>query len=61
MPHDAAPQQVVLAWLMSKTRIMLSILGTPSVERLDGTVVATGGRLTEQEAVTLSGRGPGPA
>jgi pyridoxine 4-dehydrogenase len=38
--HDAAPGQLALAWLLARSRVMLPIPGTASVEHLHENVAA---------------------
>ena len=33
--HDATPGQVALAWLLARSRVMLPIPGTSSIEHLE--------------------------
>lgn len=53
--HDATPKQVALAWLLRRSRIMLPIPGTGSVEHLEENVAAAAVRLTDQEYDRLAG------
>jgi aryl-alcohol dehydrogenase-like predicted oxidoreductase len=50
--HDATPGQVALAWLLARSRVMLPIPGTSSVEHLEENVAA-GFKLTRDELARL--------
>jgi pyridoxine 4-dehydrogenase len=52
--HRASPTQVALAWLLKRSRIMLPIPGTSSVEHLEQNVSAGSLRLSEGEYEELS-------
>jgi aryl-alcohol dehydrogenase-like predicted oxidoreductase len=47
--HEATPAQVALAWLLARSRVMLPIPGTSSVEHLEENVEATRIQLTSEE------------
>ena len=47
--HDATPSQVALAWLLTRSPLMLPIPGTSSVEHLEENVAAAGLRLAQEE------------
>lgn len=51
--RGVAPAQLALAWLMSKSPMMLMIPGTSSIAHLEENVAAAGIRLTPQEAAAL--------
>jgi pyridoxine 4-dehydrogenase len=53
--HDATPGQVALAWLLSRSPVMLPIPGTSSVEHLEENVAAAELLLSDEELATLSG------
>lgn len=55
--HGASPRQVVLAWLLARSRAMLPIPGTGSVDHLDENVAAAALTLDphEVEALTRAG------
>jgi len=53
--HHAGPTQIALAWLLRRSRIMLPIPGTSSIEHLEQNVAAASLRLTEEEYEKLSG------
>jgi aryl-alcohol dehydrogenase-like predicted oxidoreductase len=52
---DVTPMQLGLAWLLHKSRVMLPIPGTSSVEHLEENVAAAGIDLSPQEMVELEG------
>jgi pyridoxine 4-dehydrogenase len=52
--HHVAPTQVALAWLLWRSRIILPIPGTSSIQHLEQNVAATSLRLSEEEYVTLA-------
>jgi pyridoxine 4-dehydrogenase len=52
--HEATPFQVALAWLLARSRAMLPIPGTSSVEHLEENVAAAALRLTQDEVAELS-------
>ncbi len=47
--HDATPAQIALAWLLARSRVMLPIPGTSSVEHLEENVAATQIQLSPEE------------
>jgi len=47
--HQASPKQVALAWLLRRSRIVLPIPGTSSVEHLEENVAAASVQLTQEE------------
>ena len=47
--HDATVAQIALAWLLHRSRSMLPIPGTSSVEHLEENVAAAGISLTEED------------
>jgi len=47
--HKAVPTQVALAWLLKRSRVMLPIPGTSSLEHLEQNVAAASLRLSDQE------------
>jgi pyridoxine 4-dehydrogenase len=47
--HDATPGQVALAWLLARSRAMLPIPGTSSVEHLEENMAAEALKLTDEE------------
>ena len=51
--HTASPSQVALAWLMARSRVIVPIPGTSSVEHLEGNLAATSLRLSEEEVAEL--------
>ena len=52
--HRATFPQVALAWLLAKSRVMLPIPGTSSVEHLEENVAAGGLRLADEEVMALT-------
>lgn len=52
--HQASPQQVALAWLLRRSRVMLPIPGTSSVEHLAENVAAASLQLTQEEYEQLA-------
>jgi pyridoxine 4-dehydrogenase len=52
--HDATPSQVVLAWLLARSPVMLPIPGTGSVAHLEENVAAAGLRLCDEELRELA-------
>ncbi len=52
--HKVQPYQVALAWLLSRSKIMLPIPGTSSIEHLEENMAAAGLRLTDEEFRKLS-------
>ncbi len=53
--HRAGPTQVALAWLLKRSRVILPIPGTSSIEHLEQNVVAASLRLGEEEFEQLAG------
>lgn len=53
--HNATPKQVALAWLLRRSRIMLPIPGTSSVEHLEENVAGSSVQLTDEEYEKLAG------
>jgi pyridoxine 4-dehydrogenase len=52
--HEATPSQVVVAWLLQRSPVMLPIPGTSSLEHVEENVAAAAIRLSEDELNTLS-------
>jgi pyridoxine 4-dehydrogenase len=52
--HGATPRQVVLAWLLARSPVMVPIPGTSSVAHLEENVAARELRLTPQEVAELN-------
>jgi pyridoxine 4-dehydrogenase len=52
--HQATPKQVALAWLLRRSRVMLPIPGTSSVEHLRENVAAASVELTPKEYASLA-------
>jgi len=52
--HHATPKQVALAWLLQRSRVMLPIPGTSSVEHLEENTAAASLRLTDAEYESLA-------
>jgi pyridoxine 4-dehydrogenase len=53
--HRAAPTQVVLAWLLRRSPMILPIPGTSSIEHLEQNVAAASLHLGEEDYVKLAG------
>jgi pyridoxine 4-dehydrogenase len=53
--HQVTPMQAALAWLLQRSKIMLPIPGTSSVEHLEENVGAASLRLTKEEYEALAG------
>jgi aryl-alcohol dehydrogenase-like predicted oxidoreductase len=53
--HKATPKQVALAWLLRRSKIMLPIPGTSSVEHLEENVAGASLQLTQEEYAKLAG------
>jgi pyridoxine 4-dehydrogenase len=51
--HTASPSQVALAWLMARSRVIVPIPGTSSVEHLEENLAAPALRLSEEEVAEL--------
>jgi pyridoxine 4-dehydrogenase len=47
--HDVSPQQIAIAWLLHRSRVMLPIPGTLSVQHLEENIAAASIPLTEDE------------
>jgi pyridoxine 4-dehydrogenase len=47
--HDATPSQVALAWLLARSRVMLPIPGTSSIEHLEENAAAAELTLSDEE------------
>jgi aryl-alcohol dehydrogenase-like predicted oxidoreductase len=52
--HQASPMQVALAWLLRRSKIMLPIPGTSSVEHLEENIAAASLQLAQNEYETLA-------
>jgi len=52
--RDATPAQVALAWLLQRSRVMLPIPGTGSVEHLEENLAAAGLKLSNEEMDRIS-------
>jgi pyridoxine 4-dehydrogenase len=53
--YDVKPRQIVLAWLLARSRSMLPIPGTGSVSHLEDNVAAASIRLTTAEVASVTG------
>jgi aryl-alcohol dehydrogenase-like predicted oxidoreductase len=51
--HDASPAQLALAWLLQRSRVMLPIPGTSSVEHLEDNMQAAALSLSDDEVAAL--------
>jgi pyridoxine 4-dehydrogenase len=51
--HDATPAQVALAWLLTRSRVMLPIPGTSSVEHFEENLAAAEIRLSDDEVAEI--------
>jgi aryl-alcohol dehydrogenase-like predicted oxidoreductase len=51
--HDATPAQIALAWLLARSRVMLPIPGTSSIEHLEENVAATRIDLSDDEVAEI--------
>jgi pyridoxine 4-dehydrogenase len=51
--HDATPAQIAIAWLLTRSEVMLPIPGTGSVEHLEENVAGAGLELSEEEIEQL--------
>jgi pyridoxine 4-dehydrogenase len=51
--HDASPGQVVLAWLLVRSRVIVPIPGTSAVEHLEENLAAASLQLSENEVAEL--------
>ncbi|SMQ59654.1 Predicted oxidoreductase [Plantibacter sp. VKM Ac-1784] len=52
--HDATPSQLALAWLLKRSRVMLPIPGTSSIEHLEDNLQGATIELTDDEFEELS-------
>ncbi len=52
--HGATPMQIALAWLLQRSRVMLPIPGTGSLEHLDANLAAAGLHLSAADERRLS-------
>jgi aryl-alcohol dehydrogenase-like predicted oxidoreductase len=52
--HEATPRQIVLAWLLARSPVMLPIPGTGSVSHLEENVAATAITLSAEEVAALT-------
>jgi pyridoxine 4-dehydrogenase len=52
--HDVTPRQLVLAWLLARSPVILPIPGTGSVSHLEGNVAAAAIELTAAEVASLT-------
>jgi pyridoxine 4-dehydrogenase len=52
--HNATPKQVALAWLLKRSRVMLPIPGTSSIEHLEENVAAASLQLSDAEFQSLA-------
>jgi aryl-alcohol dehydrogenase-like predicted oxidoreductase len=57
--HDATPAQVALAWLLARSRVMLPIPGTSSVEHLEENLAATRIELSDDEVAEIGSASQG--
>jgi pyridoxine 4-dehydrogenase len=57
--YDAAPRQVVLAWLLARSPSILPIPGTGSVSHLDDNLAAAGIALTPADVASVTGGNTG--
>jgi aryl-alcohol dehydrogenase-like predicted oxidoreductase len=55
--HDATVHQIALAWLLARSKTMLTIPGTASVDHLEENVAAAGLRLDPEEIAALNDLG----
>jgi pyridoxine 4-dehydrogenase len=55
--HDAGPQQIVLAWLLTRSRQVLPIPGTGSPEHAEDNIAAASIELSPDEIAAISGDG----
>jgi pyridoxine 4-dehydrogenase len=56
--HDATPAQVALAWLLARSRLMLPIPGTSSVQHLEENAAAADLSLSDDEVRQISNARP---
>ena len=52
--HDATPGQVALAWLLARSRVMLPIPGTSSIEHLEENMAAEELTLSDEESDSIA-------
>ena len=52
--HDATPGQVALAWLLARSRVMLPIPGTSSIEHLEENLAAEALTLSDEERDSIA-------
>ncbi len=52
--HDATPGQVALAWLLARSRVMLPIPGTSSIEHLEENMAAEEITLSDEERDSIA-------
>lgn len=52
--HDVTPRQIVLAWLLARSRSILPIPGTASVSHLERNVAAAAITLTPSEVASIT-------
>ena len=52
--HDATPGQVALAWLLARSRVMLPIPGTSSIEHLEENLAAEELTLSDEERDSIA-------
>jgi aryl-alcohol dehydrogenase-like predicted oxidoreductase len=57
--HDATPGQVALAWLLARSRVMLPIPGTSSIEHLEENLAAEELTLSDEERDSIARRAAG--
>jgi pyridoxine 4-dehydrogenase len=57
MRHETTAHQIALAWLLARSRTMLTIPGTGSVDHLEENVAAAGLRLDPEEIAALNALG----
>jgi aryl-alcohol dehydrogenase-like predicted oxidoreductase len=55
--HDATPAQLALAWLLHRSRVMLPIPGTSSVEHLEDNMKGAALELSDDEVAALEAAG----
>ena len=55
--HDATPQQIVLAWLLTRSRQIVPIPGTGSPEHAEDNIAAASIELSPDEIAAISGDG----
>ncbi len=52
--HESAPAQIALAWLLARSKVILPIPGTSSVEHLEENVAAAAIELSDEEVAELN-------